>query len=100
MRETVIRKYRIKLLYCLYLLIFCGFGWALLFGDYGAVKIYTARRTEARIQREILELKVKRELLLVRCERLENDQFLLETLARERLGMMKPGEKCYRLVDR
>ncbi|KPJ51334.1 hypothetical protein AMJ40_00055 [candidate division TA06 bacterium DG_26] len=88
-----------KLLHWLYLLIFCGFGWVLLFGDYGLVKIVSAHRLESRMRNEIFELKVRKELLLTRCERLEEDSFLLEILAREKLGMVKPGEKCYRLVQ-
>lgn len=96
-KRTTIHK--VRLLHWLYLIIFCGFGWVLLFGDYGVVKIISSYRLEDRIRKEILELKVKKELLLVRCERLKNDKLMLETLAREKLGMVKPGEKCYRLVD-
>lgn len=92
-------KTKTRLLRWFYLTIFCGFGWVLLFGDYGVIKIISAHRSETAIRREILELKVKKELLLVRSERLKNDRFLLETMAREKLGMVKPGEKCYRLVD-
>jgi len=83
----------------LYLIIFCGFGWVLLFGDYGAIKIMSAHKSEAAIRSEIMELKVRKETLLVRCERLKNDRLLLETMAREKMGLVKPGEKCYRLVD-
>ncbi len=92
-------KRETRLLRWLYLVIFCGFGWVLLFGDYGAIRIISAHKWEAAIHREILELGVRKELLLIRCERLKNDRFLLETLAREKLGMVKPGEECYRLVD-
>jgi len=88
-----------RLQHLLYLIIFCGFAWVLLFGDYGARKIISAHRLEATTRQEIVELQVEKELLLAHCERLKNDRFLIETLAREKLGMVRPGEQCYRLVD-
>jgi cell division protein FtsB len=90
---------RRRLQHLLYLAIFCGFGWVLLFGDYGAHKIISAHRLEATTRQEIVELQVEKELLLARCERLRNDHFLIETLAREKLGMVRAGEQCYRLVN-
>lgn len=93
------RKSGARFMRWLYLIVFCGFGWVLFLGDYGALKIISAHRSEAEIRGEIVELKVRKEVLLVRCERLKGDPLLVETLAREKLGMVKPGEKCYRLVD-
>jgi cell division protein FtsB len=51
------------------------------------------------MKEELLELKARKEVLLRYCHRLEHDRFLIETLAREELGMIRPGERCYRLVE-
>jgi cell division protein FtsB len=90
---------RVKLLHWVYILIFAGFGWVLLLGDYGLIKIIRARRLEDAMKKELVELKIEKEILLRYCERLENDRFLLETIAREELGMIRHGERCYRLVE-
>ncbi len=90
---------RVRPIHWIYIVVFMGFGWVLLFGDYGVVKIIRAQRLEASMRKELLELKVRKEVLLRYCHRLEHDRFLLETLAREELGMIRPGERCYRLVE-
>lgn len=91
------KKNRIKL--CLFAILFVWIFYILVGHQYGLVKIISFRLEEKRLNREILELKTTREILERECERLEKDIFLVEKIAREKFGMIKEGEKCYRFVD-
>lgn len=42
------------------------------------------------------DLEIKSEELKIKLTSLENDQILLEKIAREKYGMRKPGEKIYK----
>lgn len=66
---------------------------SLIIGDYGLLQILLLKRDEARTRNEILSLKAKREILERERRLLKEDLFTLERIAREQLGMVKPGEK-------
>ena len=57
-----------------------------------------ARARETSLERDLLETGERIEALETRIERLKTDPALLEKLAREELGMVKPGELVI-LVD-
>jgi cell division protein FtsB len=71
-----------------------------LFG--GEYTVFDVNRVQAEsvVAREALEeLRASTESLRLRAERLEHDDRTLETLARERFGMIRPGEVLYRFAD-
>jgi cell division protein FtsL len=60
------------------------------------ITIRNARAQEARIQAQIEEIKKENEKLKDEIERMQSDEYI-ERIARERLGLIKPGE--YMFVD-
>jgi cell division protein FtsB len=66
---------------------------SLIIGDYGLYELVSLKRKEVRIQNKILALQAKREILIREKKMLEDDLFTIERIAREQLGMIKPGEK-------
>ncbi len=70
--------------------ILCFYG--VVFGDYGLLQIFHLRNEQKKLCREIEILKMKQKVLENYKLRLENDEFLIEKLARERAGLCKPGE--------
>jgi cell division protein FtsB len=52
-----------------------------------------------RLERDIAAIDVRNAALRLEIERLRKDPLTIETLARERLGMGRPGELTYRFED-
>ena len=71
-----------------------------IFGDHGLLQLYKLKRERAKVQAHILQLRKERETVTVEKNRLENDIFYLEKLARERFRMVKPGEKVYKVISK
>lgn len=76
----------------LLVLILCGIIYYLFFGAYGFINIIKLKRTEIRLKKEKKELLEKREALLDSLRRIKKDTFLIEKIAREKLGMIKDGD--------
>ena len=70
-----------------------------IFGDHGLFQLYTLKKEQNKIQKEIEEFRKKRELLIKEKNRLENDLKYIEKLAREKYRMAKPGEKVFKVID-
>ena len=70
-----------------------------IFGDHGLFQLYTLKKEQNKIQKEIEEFRKERELLLKEKARLENDLKYIEKLAREKYRMAKPGEKVFKVID-
>jgi cell division protein FtsB len=64
----------------------------LFFGAYGFINIVKLKRKENRLKREKQELLKEEKALLDSLRKIKNDTFLLEKIAREKLGMIKPGD--------
>ncbi len=90
-------RYRLKLLVRIVLLGALVFLFAR--GDYGLIKIVSLKRKEARLRAEITELQSQREILLRECTLLESNLSAIEKYAREELGMVKPGERVYQVLN-
>lgn len=71
----------------------CVYG--VVFGDYGFMRIVELRQERAYLEKQIDLWTMKLKLLETRKDRLENDEFLIEKLIRERLGYYKPGELIF-----
>ena len=71
-----------------------------IFGDHGLFQLYTLKKEQKNIQKEILEFREKRQLLIEEKNRLENDLKYIEKLAREKYRMAKPGEKVFKVLHK
>lgn len=70
-----------------------------LFGDRGLLHLFEQReRTEA-LQREISELRAENGRLASEIQALRTDPRAVERLAREQLGMARPGETMFVLRE-
>ncbi|MFL6193741.1 MAG: FtsB family cell division protein [Thermoanaerobaculia bacterium] len=61
--------------------------------------LQAARSRESQLETRIAETKARSERLRVRIDRLKNDPGMLERLARENLGMVRPGDLVIELPD-
>lgn len=71
-------------------------GFALFGGEYGLFDWLELRRETRREAAEIARLTTEIDSLKRYLDRLGTDRRLLEQLARENLGMIRPGETLYR----
>jgi cell division protein FtsB len=67
-------------------------------GPYGFVKIITLHTRVNKTERKIDSLIAEKVILSKKCEKLRNDQFAIERIAREKLGMVKDGEIVYKII--
>jgi cell division protein FtsB len=87
--------------FLLFLLIF-GVGIVLisLLGDQGLLSYYSLRREAASLRVEIENLRQEEGELARRIQALRSDSSYIEMLARQRLGLVKPGETVLQLPRR
>jgi len=67
-------------------------------GDFGFVRIWNLHQKKKELELEAKKLQVQILDLQVEKDKLKNDKSYLEKIAREKLGMVKEGEKVYRFV--
>lgn len=65
---------------------------AALLGDNGLLRLWQLRQEVATLHRQIQELEAENERLSRSIDRLRRDPAVIEQIARERLGLVKPGE--------
>ena len=65
------------------------------FGEYGAVRIVEVKKEKHKLEADITTWKMKQCLLEEQKQKLADDPFTLEKLARERCGYYKPGELIF-----
>lgn len=75
------------------------YGAHVLTGPAGVFKLSELREQRDQVRAEIDSLEARRQALLEERRRLHEDTAYIEALARRELGMARPGEKVYRLVD-
>ncbi len=90
------RKYKGALIACVVALVL--FVIAALGGDHGLVHLLRLRSEQADLEHMAFELQQSNEHVRQRIRRLESDDWYIEKLARERLGMVKNGEIIYRVA--
>lgn len=66
--------------------------------DMGIFTFIDLHRMRGELQREIAELQQKNGALMEQVRALRSDPVYIEALAREQLGMVRPGEQVFRLV--
>lgn len=82
-----------------YILLILAFGllvWSSFWGRYSLVRIYQFRQQRERIRRDIVHIMEENQLLRKEIERLRSDPEYIARIAREDLGLAKPGEIIYR----
>ncbi|MBI3811134.1 MAG: septum formation initiator family protein [Nitrospirae bacterium] len=67
----------------------------LLVGDMGIVKYFELRRTHHQLQQEIQQLSDENQKIQDEIHALWSDPAKIEQLAREKLGLVRPGEVVY-----
>jgi cell division protein FtsB len=73
---------------------------SLLLSDMGVFTLLDLHRTRRDLKEEIADLKEKNAALTDQVHALRSDPVYIEALAREELGMVRPGDHVYRLVPR
>lgn len=74
-------------------------AWALLFvaGDGGWLDLRREQQRLQALQDEVARLEAQNDSLRTVLQRMEADPAFLEKVARENLGMVRPGERLYRI---
>lgn len=67
-------------------------------GEYSYLELRRARAESERQKSELADLRRQVDSLRAWADSLENDPVTLERIARERFGMIRDGERLYRLV--
>ena len=76
----------------------CNLLVSFVFSDMGIFTFIDLHRTRGELQREIAELQQRNTKLAEQVQALRSDPVYIEALAREQLGMVRPGERVFRLV--
>jgi cell division protein FtsB len=66
-------------------------------GAQGAARVWHLRGEVVRLEREIAELRAETDRLNAAVHRLRTDPETIEQVARESLGLVKPGERVLKL---
>tara|TARA_Y100001970_G_C13867238_1_gene667189 strand:+ start:252 stop:533 length:282 start_codon:yes stop_codon:yes gene_type:complete len=69
----------------------------LLFGDRGFVFLWNLKKEKSELAQEIISLRKEIESIDQEEEKLKFDEKYLETIAREKFMMVKPGEKVFKV---
>ncbi len=83
------------------LMIVAGIGmlWSLIMGEMGAVKYFRMRARENALRSDIARLKQDNLRLMREVRSLKQDPAYLERLARDKIGLARPGEVVYYYGD-
>lgn len=75
------------------------FAWGLTAGDHGVWRLQQLHQRQAHLQQQISRLRQENERLRSRIQALRHNPSYIERLARQQLGLVRPGEVVYRLHD-
>lgn len=67
-------------------------------GEYSLLEVREIRLETESTSADLVRLRAEADSLRARVEALENDPGMIETLARERFGMIRDGEVLYRFA--
>jgi cell division protein FtsB len=73
-------------------IIIFGYIYYLLFGPYGFINIFRLKKEEVNLREQKEKLLEEKEALNDSINLIRNDSLFLEKLAREKLGMITPGD--------
>ena len=87
--DPATRRRALRALLALFLVLALG---QLVLGDMGLLASFKQRHATAQLRREVAEMTAQIESLKTDIAALNRDPFRIETLAREQLGLARPGE--------
>ena len=93
------RRRRRVLRIALALILGVALYYALFGGEYSVFELRGLSKRVAEEQARLDSLRIEVDSLEARADSLENDSATIERIARERYGMIKPGERLYRFVE-
>ncbi len=73
--------------------------YALFGGEYTALDVREVNRSAEALEAELETLELRTDSLRARADSLESDDMALETIARERFGLIREGEVLYRFTQ-
>ena len=89
-----------KVRYLLGLVLLVGAAYFALFGgDYSLLDLHGIRVETEREQARLAEVRAEVDRLRARADSLEKDDATIERIARERWGLIVPGERLYRFEN-
>lgn len=89
-KKGELRRYLSLALLCFFLFLLFSF-----FSDRGLFSLYRLYRTEQHLRAQIAETRARNAALRSELRTWETDLSKIETVAREELGLVKPGELVY-----
>jgi cell division protein FtsB len=90
----------LRVRYLLGVLLLAGAAYYALFGgDYSLRELRRIREETAQEAVSLAEVRAEIERLEARADSLANDEGTIERIARERWGLIRPGERLYRFED-
>ena len=90
---------RRKALFVLFWFIALSLVFNSLFGDMGLIQVLRQRSLLARLKVEVLDLRAANERLVGDIDDLKRDPYRIERIAREELGLTRPGEILFLFDD-
>jgi len=73
-------------------------AYVVLISDYSIINVGTLFLEKEDLKKNLERMEKEQEELIWEQEQIRKDRFELERLAREKLGMVKPGEKLFKAV--
>ena|SRR4030066_943315 len=86
-RQLTIAGYVVTAIYLLF---------SLIFSDLGLLKYYSMKRDHNRLSHEISQLDSSNKSMREEVTKLKTDPDYIESIARDKLGLVKEGEKVYK----
>lgn len=86
-RQLTIAGYVVTALYLLF---------SLIFSDLGLLKYYSMKKDHNRLSHEISQLDSSNKSMREEVTKLKTDPDYIESIARDKLGLVKEGEKVYK----
>jgi len=87
---------KVKVVVGLLVLLILGFT---VFGEHGLMNLVRVRRQAEVMQAEVQRVREENARIADEIRRLQTDRAYIERLAREELGMVKPGELVFQFAD-
>lgn len=92
-KDNPINAWKKKVFWVMLVFLFLVLLVASFFGKKGWLEIHNIQKKKENLKEEIAQLEKKKVQLLREIEELENNPSAVESKAREKLWLMKPGEK-------
>lgn len=82
----------------LFFLLVATMLYAFVFGDAGAIRMFTLRSEKAKVEADLGKIRADMAALEAQIVRVQNDPVEMERLGRERYGYIRPGDQVYKII--